>query len=170
MANAQHRTDEEQEPMLEAQYIPGGSGHVMIGDDVISRIVAFAIEDVKGVSRDSRTSIAEKIGIADFIGRRGEAKQAAEEAPRRDREYEKGILIERDPEKNSVGVTLSVRMDYGRDMYELAVDLRDHVKKTVENMTHVIVDRVDVRIVGINPREKDKKEAEKPAEAEDAEK
>ncbi len=165
MANAERELDQQHEPEIETRYLPGGFGQIQIGDDVISRIVAYAIEEVDGVTRDSKTSIAEKIGIADFIGRR-EAR--GEESPRRDREYEKGILVERHPEKNSVGVTLSVRMDYGKDMYDLAVQLRDHVKSTVEKMTHVIVDRVDVRIVGINPREK--KEAEKGTETEDDEK
>ncbi len=168
MANAQRERETGREPGGETRYLPGGSGQIQIGDDVISRIVAYAIEEIDGVTRDTKTSIAErieKIGIADFIGRR-EAKH--EEGPRRDREYEKGILVERDPEANSVGVTLSVRMDYGRDMYDLAVQVRDHVKTTVEKMTHVIVGRVDVRIVGINAR--DKKESEKAAEAEDEEK
>jgi len=108
----------------------GEQGDITIGDNVIAQIVARACSEVAGVVIDSRFALADLIG-------------------RKEKEHIKGIAVERDETENSVLITCSVRMKYGEDLYRLAVRLRDHVRTTVEKMTHVIVRRVDIRIVGI---------------------
>lgn len=105
------------------------AGQVQIGDDVIARIIEIATGEIEGVALES------KFALADLIGRK-------------DKEPVKGITIER-ADDGSVAVAVSVRMAYGKDMYDLAVRLQRHVKATVEKMTHVVVARIDVRIVGI---------------------
>jgi uncharacterized alkaline shock family protein YloU len=105
------------------------AGQVQIGDDVIARIIEIATGEIEGVSLES------KFALADLIGRK-------------DKEPVKGITIER-ADDASVAVAVSVRMAYGKDMYDLAVRLQRHVKATVEKMTRVVVARIDVRIVGI---------------------
>lgn len=142
---------EDYEPETQGIYpVEGGQGRISIGDDVISKIVALAVADIEGVKRDARESIAEKFGIKDLIGRRPSDEIRKE----REKEFEKGVVVDRDATRNSVTITVSVLMDYGRDMYELAIQLRNHIRATVEKMTRVVVDRVDVRIVGINVRDK----------------
>lgn len=105
------------------------AGQVQIGDDVIARIIEIATGEIDGIALES------KFALADLIGRK-------------DKEPVKGITIDR-AEDGSVAVAVSVRMAYGKDMYDLAVRLQKHVKATVEKMTHVVVARIDVRIVGI---------------------
>jgi len=140
--------DHDYEPQTEVLFAQEGGGRILIGDDVIAKIAALAIADIDGVRRDSRETIAEKFGIKDLIGRRPSDEIRKE----RLKEFEKGVVVDRDPERNSVVITVSVLMDYGRDMYDLAIKLRDHIRSTVEKMTRVAVDRVDVRIVGVNVR------------------
>ena len=122
--------DEEFAEGLESQYIIEEEGRIEIGNDVIARIAGIAATEVEGVSLENR------FAIADWIGRR-------------EKEPVKGINVVRDEGSNSVTITCTVLMAYGRDMYEAAVRLRQHVKQTVQKMTHVIVKRVDVKIVGI---------------------
>jgi uncharacterized alkaline shock family protein YloU len=147
---AQQSTQQEEDFSIELarEYGRGESGQIQIGDDVIARIVEIATGEVEGVTLESRFALSDLIS-------------------RKDKESVKGILVEREEESGSVNVHISVRMAYGKDMYDLAVRLQKHIKQTVEKMTHVVVRKVDVRIVGIHverEKEKDKeKERERPA-------
>lgn len=128
---------------LEAQYVVEEDGRIEIRDDVIARIAGIATTEIDGVQLES------KFGLSDLIGRK-------------DKEPVKGIAVERNPEENSVAIVCSVRMAYGKDMYDLALALRKHVRETVEKMTRARVSRVDVRIVGIilGDKEKEKEHGE----------
>ncbi|MBX3730629.1 MAG: Asp23/Gls24 family envelope stress response protein [Candidatus Sumerlaeia bacterium] len=121
----------------------GEDGLIQIGDDVIARIVEIATGEVEGVSLESKFALADLINL-------------------KDKEAVKGISVHRNEEDGSVQIVVSVRMGYGRDMYDLALRLRRHVKDTVEKMTHVLVRRVDVRIVGIIVEKKAASEAAAP--------
>jgi uncharacterized alkaline shock family protein YloU len=126
-------------------YAPASSedGLIQIGDDVIARIVEIATGEVEGVSLESKFALADLINL-------------------KDKEAVKGISVQRNEEDGSVQVIVSVRMGYGRDMYDLALRLRRHVKDTIEKMTHVLVRRVDIRIVGIIVEKKAAAEAAAP--------
>jgi len=139
---------ETEERDFEIQFSESGQvGQVQIGDDVIARIVAIAATEVEGITLES------KFALSDLIG------------GRKEREQVKGIVVERgSDDSNRVRIQISVRMEYGRDMYDLALQLRNHVKATVEKMTRVSVNNVDIRIIGINVREKDRERLEKESE------
>ncbi|MDK2971206.1 MAG: hypothetical protein PWP23_961 [Candidatus Sumerlaeota bacterium] len=124
------QTEEDYGQEFEFQYAASDDGVIQIGDDVLARIVEIATGEVDGVSLESKFALSDLINL-------------------KDKEAVKGISIGRKEDDSSVNVTVSVRMGYGKDMYDLAMRLRKHVKATVEKMTHVIVRRVDVRIVGI---------------------
>lgn len=121
--------------------MPGeGAGAIIIGDDVLAHIVARAASEVDGVEIDSRFALTDLLG-------------------RREKEHVKGISVRRNAEDNSVAIVCSVRMAYGQDMYDLAVNLRRHIKSTVEKMTRVIVHEVSVRIVGLVLSERERSQA-----------
>jgi len=127
---------------LTREFGRGEAGQIQIGDDVIARIVEIATGEVDGVTLESRFALSDLIS-------------------RKDKESVKGILIERDIDSGTVTVHISVRMAYGKDMYDLAVRLQKHIKHTVEKMTHVAVRKVDIRIVGIHVEREKEKEKEK---------
>ncbi|MCB2154037.1 Asp23/Gls24 family envelope stress response protein [bacterium] len=129
---------------LEGPFVTDQDGHIEISNDVIARIAGIATTEVDDVSLESKSALAKVL-----TGRK---------------EPVQGILIERDPENNSVVITCSVRMAYGKDMYELAVRLRHHIKDTVEKMTRAIVSRVDIKIVGIILSEPHRREVEEEEE------
>jgi uncharacterized alkaline shock family protein YloU len=126
-------------------------GDIHIGDDVVAHIVERAILEKEGVRLDSR------FALADYL-------------PGRERkEHVKGISISRKAEDGSVDIAVSVRMAYGEDMYQLAVQTREHIREAVQKMSRVIVNRVDIRIVGlISERERPAAE-QQPVEAADEE-
>ncbi|MGF1571536.1 MAG: Asp23/Gls24 family envelope stress response protein [Sumerlaeia bacterium] len=116
---------------------------IQISDDVITHIVELAGREIQGVSLiESKSSFSELrnfISKGKFINRKGEE-------PRR-------ISVERGAKKGDVKIQVSVEMEYGKDMYELAVRLRNHIKDAVEKMTRVTVKKVDIAIVGIRQKE-----------------
>ena len=124
---------------LETPFLTDKAGHIEISNDVIARIAGIATTEVDDVSLESKSALAKLMGRKEPV---------------------QGILIERDPESNAVIITCSVRMAYGKDMYELAVRLRQHIKDTVEKMTRAIVSRVDIKIVGIILSEPHRREVE----------
>lgn len=133
------RQEENFPASLGSHYGQVDEGQIQIGDDVIARIVDVAASEVEGVALDS------KFALSDLIGGRKDSSQSV-----------KGVSIEREAGNAAVAVIVSVKMEYGLDMYEAAVRLRKHIKTTVEKMTHVIVRRVDVRIVGIQVKGRDR--------------
>ncbi len=142
-AMAQEHTPQEEDFGMELTRDYGReSGQIQIGDDVIARIVEIATGEVDGVTLESRFALSDLIS-------------------RKDKESVKGILVERDADSGTVTVHISVRMAYGKDMYDLALRLQKHIKHTVEKMTHVAVRKVDIRIVGIHVEREKEKEKEK---------
>jgi uncharacterized alkaline shock family protein YloU len=124
---------------------------IQISDDVITHIVDLASREIQGVSlvesRSSFSELASYISKGKFI--RGKSER---DEPRR-------ISVERGQKKGDVKIHISVEMEYGKDMYELAVKLRNHIKDAVEQMTRVHVRKVDVTIVGIRMAESTSAEA-----------
>ena len=127
---------------LEEQFLSSEGGLIQIGDDVIARIVEHATEEVDDVTLESKSKWTELLNRKD-----------------KEDQHVRGIVIDRDPDTASLKrIAVSVRMAYGRDMYDLALKLRRHIKSTVEKMTRVVVPQVDIRIVGITVAKGDKNE------------
>lgn len=121
---------------------------IQISDDVITHIVELAGREIAGVSLiESKSSFSE---LRNFISKGKFINRKQGEEPRR-------ISVERGAKKGDVKIQVSVEMEYGKDMYELAVRLRNHIKDAVEKMTRVTVKKVDVAIVGIRLSEDHKK-------------
>jgi len=97
--------------------------------DVIARVAARAALEVGGVAA-LENAFTE--GIAAALGRDGHAR---------------GVRVV--SEDGGCGFHIGVVTKYGCNIPEIAWNLQEHVKKTIENIIGVRVIRVDVLIAGI---------------------
>ncbi len=69
---------------------------------------------------------------------------------------ERGVMVE--IEENRARLTLEVRVIFGNVIYDTAKRLQQRVKNSVEQMTGLIVESVDVNVLGIVSAPKDEDE------------
>ena len=106
------------------------NGNVMISEDVIAAIVAHALAEVDGIgSLGSRPGIV----IEDFAAKKNWSKSLK-------------ILIAED---NTVSIDCSVMVAYGNSVVDVAAAVQQNVSASVESMTGVKVNVVNVNICGI---------------------
>lgn len=107
----------------------GQVGSVQIADEVIAIIAGLAAMEVDGVASIEDRSANE------LAGRLG-----MKTAP-------KGVKVT--VMDTSVSCDLSLNLKYGYSIPELALNVQEHVKNAIENMTGLAVIDVNVRIAGI---------------------
>lgn len=104
-------------------------GTVQIADEVVAAIAGLAASEVEGV--------AGMVGnVAELMGKVG-VKNIA-----------KGVKIAIKDKKVSVDV--SIIMCVGYNIPETSAKVQDKVKATVENMTGLTVENVNIRIAGVD--------------------
>ena len=112
------------------------NGTIKISDEVIETIASVAIAEIKGVSSTGA-------GFVDGIAKRFTKKTVTSGI--------KATISE-----TSASVDINIVVDYGVRIPEVAWEVQDAVKKEIELMTGLAVDKVNVRIVGIDiPVEED---------------
>ncbi|MDQ0507747.1 Protein of uncharacterised function (DUF322) [Aedoeadaptatus ivorii] len=119
--------------MVEKYFVdPAGSTNVKIAEDVITRIAQEAATRVDGVY-NSFTSTRENIG--DLLSGRtvGKTKVFADE------------------EKSAVDISIVV--EYGKNVVEIAEEVQDAVKESLENMTDLDITAVNVHVHGVRIRQ-----------------
>ncbi len=119
------------------------NGNIKISDEVISTIATIAVSEVNGVHGMGGSfagDIVEKFGKKTLT---------------------KGVKITMDG--NEVVLDLNVVLKYGVRIPEIAWNVQENVKKSVESMTGLTVTKVNVRIVGIEV-EKDEITVQTPEE------
>lgn len=105
-------------------------GEVRIADDVISMIAAISateVEGVTGMAGNITSEIISKLGVKNLS---------------------RGVKVAIDEE--SVIVELALELKYGVNLPEVCAKVQDKVKNSVENMTGLTVDAVNIRIAGIS--------------------
>ncbi len=107
----------------------GQVGSVQIADEVIAIIAGLAATEVEGVASIEDRSANE------LAGRLG-----MKTAP-------KGVKVT--VLDTSVSCDLALNLKYGYSIPELALNVQEHVKNAIENMTGLAVIDVNVRISGI---------------------
>ena len=111
------------------------NGNIKISDEVIETIASVTISEIEGVS-----SIG--AGLVDGITRRLTKKPVTSG-------------IKATIGDGTVSVDISIVVKYGVRIPEVAWNVQDAVKKEIELMTGLTVEKVNVRIVGIDiPEEK----------------
>lgn len=114
----------------------GGVSTVKISEDVVAIIAGMAATEAKGV-----TSLAGNI-TNDSIPKKG-AKSLA-----------RGVRIEVD-EENKVKVDLSLTIEYGYSIPEVARDVQERVKSGIESMTGMEVTEVNISVGDVEMEDAD---------------
>jgi len=116
-------------------------GHVRIADDVVSTIAGLAAMEVEGVSAMSGGIAG---GIAEVLGRRN---------------LTKGVKVEVGAEEAKIDIFIVVR--FGVRIPDVAWDIQENVKKSVEKMTGLRVLQVNIHVQGVSfPKDGADKEGE----------
>ncbi|HHY18863.1 MAG TPA: Asp23/Gls24 family envelope stress response protein [Firmicutes bacterium] len=116
-------------------------GQVRIADEVVGIIAGLAAGEVEGVHSMSGGFSG---GIYDMLGRKN---------------FTKGVKVE--VGQVEVAVDLAIILEYGYRVPEVATQVQENVKKTIEGMTGLEVVEINVHVHGIHfPQSEDKKKEE----------
>ena len=107
-------------------------GTVSFATEVIATIAGLAATEVDGVSSMSSPSS----GLADMFARKST------------RNFTKGVRIDLDG--NNVTVNITIVVEYGSPVPDVARGIQENVKKAIETMTGLVVSAVDVHVAGIS--------------------
>lgn len=122
------------------------SGNIKISDEVVVTIASVAVSEIDGVSGTGA-------GIVEGIARKFSKKTTSG-----------GIKVA--ITDDSVSIDINVIMKYGVRIPEVAWNVQDAVKREVELMTGLTVEKVNVRVVGIDVPSENNSETEADAEGE----
>lgn len=112
-------------------------GDVRIADDVVGTIANIAATEIQGVNGLSGGIAGD---LVEIFGKKN---------------FTKGVKV--NTEEKSVELDLNIIVDFGIKIPEVAWEIQEAVKRSVESMTGLTVKVVNVHVVGINLKE------EKPA-------
>lgn len=115
------KVQEEEEPV----------GNIKISVEVVSTIAGIAASEIHGVSC-MYTSFVD--GVAQRLGAK--------------KNNTKGVRV--DMSSTNVNIDLYIVVDYGVKIPELAWEIQENVKNSVESMTGLQVSKVNIHIEGIN--------------------
>lgn len=115
----------------EVQFNENPNGTVSFATEVIATIAGLAANEVEGVA-----SMSSQGGFSDMFTRKSQ------------RNLTKGVKI--DLVDNKVTAQISVVVEYGTPVPELAANLQENVKKAIETMTGLEVNAVNIMVTGIS--------------------
>ena len=107
------------------------NGNIKISDEVIATIASVAVAETKGV-----------YGLASSIA--GEIASKFSKKPA----MNKGIRVTADEKEASLDISLI--MNYGVRIPEVAWEIQENVKKSVESMSGLEVIKVNIHVAGVN--------------------
>ena len=105
-------------------------GIVKISDEVVSVIAGIAAQEIDGII-DAQTGVAGNITNI-FKGKKGNVKAT------------KVTLIE-----DKAVIEMNVAVEYGKKIMDVVSEVQENVKKTVEAMTGLVVDAVNIYVQNI---------------------
>lgn len=103
---------------------------IKIADDVIATIAGKAAIEVKGVYSMSGGFAG---GISEVFGKKN---------------YTKGIKV--DNSEKGLKIDVNIIVEYGARIPDVAYEIQNRVKKSIENMTGLNIEEVNVHIQGVN--------------------
>ena len=104
------------------------NGQITYANEVISTIVSVATTEVEGISGI--------VGATSMTGIIGKGR-----TPR-------GVRVDMDGE--DVNVDVSVTVDYGMPIQKVGRNVQENVRKSIESMTGLSVEKVDLHVVGVS--------------------
>ena len=108
----------------------GDQGTIKISEDVVASIAALAAAETEGVGGLAAGLAAE---IASLLGKKGQNK---------------GVRVQLG-EQDTVGVELSILVEFGKSVGEVALAVQKAVKAAVESMTGLKTAVVNVVVSGV---------------------
>ncbi len=114
-----------------------GNGSVVFATDVIATIAGLAATEVEGVA--SMAGTAGGSSLADIFTRKNQSSKA----------LTKGVRVDLS-ENNAVTIHLTIIVDYGSPIPEVAGNIQENVKKAIETMSGLTVSSVDVHVQGVS--------------------
>ena len=117
------------------------TGNINISEEVIAVVAGVAASEINGVAGMCTSFTG---GLSDFFGKKN---------------YSKGVKVELT--EDTVKISVSITVDYGCKIPDVAWEVQEKIKREVENMTSMSVLSVDVYVNGIAlPKEEKTKENE----------
>ena len=123
------------------------NGTVSFATEVVATIAGLAATEVEGVASMSSQSS----GFADMFSRKNS------------RNFTKGVRIDLDNNKVTVDITIIV--EYGSPVPDVARSIQENVKKAIETMTGLRVVEVNVHVQGVKFEKEAPVPVEEPAES-----
>ncbi len=105
------------------------AGNIKISEEVVSTIAGIAVAEVKGVSGMGGSFTGD---IAQMLGKKS---------------LSKGVKISMNDKE--VSADISVIIEYGVRIPEVAWEIQENVKKSIESMTGLTVTKVNIHVVGV---------------------
>ncbi len=119
------------------------AGNIKISPDVIATVAGIATNEIKGVAGMGGSVVG---GIAEILG--GKKNKG------------RGVKVEMI--ENNVVIDLYIIVEYGANIPDIAWEIQDNVKNSVESMTGMNVENVNIHVEGVSF---EKAENSKPEEA-----
>ena len=114
---------------------------IKISDDVVAVIAGVAVSEVPGVASMSGGFAG---GISEVLSGK--------------KNLSKGIKV--DADEKEVKIDVNIIVEYGSRIPDVAFEIQNRVKKSVENMTGLKVAEVNVHVQGVKTEKDDEEEAE----------
>ncbi len=142
--NQQEKKEEVVEIQENAEEVNDG---IKISNDVVAVIAGVAVSEVPGVASMSGGFAG---GISEVLSGK--------------KNLSKGIKV--DADEKEVKIDVNIIVEYGSRIPDVAFEIQNRVKKSVENMTGLKVSEVNVHVQGVKTEkeENDNGESEEPKE------
>lgn len=109
----------------------GDQGSIRISEDVVASIAALAASETEGVSALYSSLTNE---LVSFLSKKTASR---------------GVRIEIGADEGTVKVEIGLLAAFGNNICEVAKQVQNHVKTSVESMTGLTVTEVDVHVCGV---------------------
>lgn len=129
------------EEVIEIQEIEENHEGIKISNDVVAVIAGVAVSEVRGVASMAGGFAG---GISEVLSGK--------------KNLSKGIKV--DADEKEVKIDVNIIVEYGSRIPDVAFEIQNRVKKSVENMTGLKVAEVNVHVQGVKTEKDDEEEAE----------
>lgn len=129
------------EEAIEIQEIEENHEGIKISNDVVAVIAGVAVSEVRGVASMAGGFAG---GISEVLSGK--------------KNLSKGIKV--DADEKEVKIDVNIIVEYGSRIPDVAFEIQNRVKKSVENMTGLKVAEVNVHVQGVKTEKDDEEEVE----------
>ena len=135
--------EEKKEEVVEiAENTEGANDGIKISNDVVAVIAGVAVSEVPGVASMSGGFAG---GISEVLSGK--------------KNLSKGIKV--DAEEKDVKIDVNIIVEYGSRIPDVAFEIQNRVKKSVENMTGLKVSEVNVHVQGVKTEREENNSGER---------